>query len=102
MTAFSPRDRGPRRQGDARAVKATPAFNAARCARFGVPALDFDGVHDALLQPFDSQGRSYLEYVADRGLFDELLLDRILEDFHALYGFGDISGVRDNAFHGRG
>lgn len=84
---------------EGRIVKATPAFNAALCERFGVPALDFDGVHDALLQPFDGQGRSYMEYVADRGLFDELPLDRILDDFHALYGIGDMSGVRDNAFH---
>jgi transglutaminase-like putative cysteine protease len=84
---------------EGRVVKATPAFNAALCERFGVPALDFDGVHDALLQPFDGQGRSYMEYVADRGLFDELPLDRILGDFQALYGIGDMSGVRDNAFH---
>lgn len=84
---------------EGRVVKATPAFNAALCERFGVPALDFDGVHDALLQPFDGQGRSYMEYVADRGLFDELPLDRILDDFRTFYGVGDMSAVRDNAFH---
>lgn len=85
---------------EGRVVKATPAFNASLCERFGVPALELDGVHDALLQPFDGQGRAYMEYVADRGLFDELPLDRILDDFRAFYGIGDVSGVRDDAFHG--
>jgi transglutaminase-like putative cysteine protease len=84
---------------EGRVVKATPAFNADLCKRFGVPALEFDGVHDALLQPFDGQGRSYMEYVADRGLFDELPIERILEEFRALYGLGDLSQVRDAAFH---
>lgn len=84
---------------DGRIVKATPAFNAALCKRFGVPALEFDGVHDALLQPFDGQGRAYMEYVSDRGLFDELPIDRILDDFRALYGLHNLSGVRDEAFH---
>jgi transglutaminase-like putative cysteine protease len=83
---------------EGRRVKATPAFNAALCERFGVPALDFDGVHDALLQPYDGEGRAYMEYVADRGLFEELPLQRILDDFRALYGLGDVSGVRDEAF----
>lgn len=84
---------------DGRIVKATPAFNAALCERFGVPALEFDGVHDALLQPYDGQGRAYMEYVADRGLFEELPLSRILDDFRRLYGLRDVSGVRDEAFH---
>ena len=84
-----------------RIVKATPAFNAALCARFGVPALAFDGIHDALLQPFDGQGRAYLEYVTDRGLFDELPLAQILDDFRALYRLGEAAhgDLRDPAFH---
>jgi transglutaminase-like putative cysteine protease len=84
---------------EGRVVKATPAFNAALCERFGVPPLEFDGVHDALLQPFDGQGRAYMEYVADRGLFEELPLDRILADFRAMYRLGDASQVHDDAFH---
>lgn len=34
-------------------VKATPAFNAELCARFGVPPIDFDGHSDALLHAYD-------------------------------------------------
>ena len=88
---------------EGRMVKATPAFNAALCERFGVPALEFDGVHDALLQPYDGQGRAYMEYVADRGLFEELPLAQILDDFRALYKLRDLPEVRDmhdDAFHG--
>ena len=33
-------------------VKATPTFNRSLCERFGVGALEFDGVHDSLLHPF--------------------------------------------------
>ena len=87
---------------EGRIVKATPAFNAALCARFGVPALELDGVHDALLQPFDGQGRAYMTYVSDRGLYDELPLERILDDFRTFYGLEDAPGtrdVRDDAFH---
>jgi transglutaminase-like putative cysteine protease len=82
-----------------RIVKATPAFNAALCERFGVPALEFDGEHDALLQPFDGAGRAYMEYVADRGLFEELPLDRILGDFRDVYGIGEATPTHDDAFH---
>jgi len=70
---------------EGRVVKATPAFNAALCARFGVPPLELDGVHDALLQPFDGQGRRYMEYVAERGVFQDLPLDQILATFASLY-----------------
>ena len=37
--------------------------------------------------------------VADRGLFEELPIDRILEDFRTVYGIGDAAAVRDEAFH---
>ena len=37
--------------------KATPAFNATLCARFGVSRLEFDGSEDALLHPFSGDGR---------------------------------------------
>lgn len=82
---------------DGRPVKATPAFNAALCARFGVPPLDFDGEHDAMLQAFDGQGRRYMEYVGDRGLYVDLPLDEILRTFAALYR--PVTPAHDAAFH---
>ncbi|HTE54705.1 MAG TPA: transglutaminase family protein [Kofleriaceae bacterium] len=85
---------------DGRPLKASPAFNASLCARFGVPALDFDGEHDALLQAFDGEGRRYMEYVRDRGLYLDLPLDEILETFAGLYRSPPPAGTHDEAFHG--
>jgi transglutaminase-like putative cysteine protease len=85
---------------DGRPLKATPAFNAALCARFGVPPLEFDGRRDALLQPFDGQGRQYMEYLRERGLYLDLPLDEILRTFAGLYRARPTSDAHDEAFHG--
>ena len=82
--------------------KLTPAFNASLCARFGVPTLDFDAKApaDALLQPFDSAGNKYMEYLADRGLHLDLPLDEIIATFRKLYpGLRQFAPSHDQAFH---
>jgi transglutaminase-like putative cysteine protease len=85
---------------EGRSVKAAPAFNAALCARFGVPPLELNGVDDAMLQAFDGEGRRYMEYLADRGMYDDLPLDEILASFKALYGGAKAAlAERDEAFH---
>lgn len=66
-------------------VKVTSAFNIELCERFGVLPLDFDGEHDALLHPFTADGRDHMEYVRQRGSFEELPLDEILAEFRAMY-----------------
>ena len=66
-------------------IKASPAFNAELCARFGVPPLEFDGVHDALLHAFSGDGSRYMEYVHDHGAFEDLPLQRILAVYRATY-----------------
>ena len=66
--------------------KATPAFNIELCERFGLLPLDFDGVHDSIYHPFDATGHRHMEYVNQRGAFDDLPLERIVADFHATYG----------------
>jgi transglutaminase-like putative cysteine protease len=80
--------------------KATPAFNAELCARFGVPPLTFDGSADALLHPFTADGSLYMEYIRDRGVYADLPLSMILEAFTALYpGFrAGEAAVDDPAF----
>jgi transglutaminase-like putative cysteine protease len=83
-----------------RPLKATPAFNAGLCARFGVAPLEFDGENDALLQSFDGQGRQYMEYVRDRGLYLDLPLDEIMQTFAGLYRARPPSDTHDDAFHG--
>ncbi len=83
-----------------RTVKASPAFNAALCARFGVPPLELDGEHDALLQAFDGEGRRYMEYVRERGVYLDLPLDEMFRTFAEVYGRSTPpSGEHDEAFH---
>lgn len=76
--------------------KATPAFNIELCQRFGLLPLDFDGVHDSLYHAFDRAGHRHMEYVNQRGSFDDLPLDRIVADFRHLYGnwLGDADGLQ--------
>lgn len=71
---------------DGQWVKATPAFNAELCARFGVPPVEFDGEHDALLHAFAADGSQHMEYVRERGVFDDLPLTEILSELHHTYG----------------
>ncbi len=71
---------------DGRWSKATPAFNTELCARFGVPPVEFDGDHDALLHAFTADGAQHMEYVRDRGVFDDLPLDAILTALQNTYG----------------
>ena len=80
--------------------KATPAFNAELCERFGVPPLTFDGSADALLHPFSADGSAYMEYIRDRGVYTDLPLGTILEAFASAYPeFGnDQATVDDPAF----
>lgn len=66
--------------------KATPAFNRSLCDRFGVLPLDFDGRSDALLHPFDASGRRHMEYVRDRGTFDDLPYEHMLGVLAEVYG----------------
>ena len=82
--------------------KATPAFNAELCARFGVSPLTFDGSTDALLHPFAGNGSAYMEYIRDRGVYADLPLGLILEVFAAAYphfGTGE-AAADDPAFSG--
>ncbi len=66
-------------------VKATPAFNLELCERFGVLPLEFDGESDAVLHPFDRAGQQHMEYVRDRGSWDDLPLDEMVRATHQTY-----------------
>jgi transglutaminase-like putative cysteine protease len=65
--------------------KATPAFNLSLCEKFGLLPLEFDGVHDSLYHPFDRAGQRHMEYVAERGSFDDLPLTQISATFASIY-----------------
>lgn len=75
-------------------VKSTPAFNIELCTRFGLLPLEWDGRADSLYHPFDRAGRQHMEYVNQRGSFDDVPLDRITADFAVTYpGWGQAEGA---------
>lgn len=92
--------------------KLSTAFNIELCEKFGVKVLEFDPEQDTLMHPFDQHGRQHMEYVRQRGSYDDLPLDEIFATFLEIYpGWErDEAGnvrhvdrgepVRDEAFEG--
>ena len=77
--------------------KATPAFNVELCERFGLLPLEFDGRADSIYHPFDKAGNRHMEYVRQRGTFDEMPLAQITADFADTYpGWGAQLTSRDD------
>jgi transglutaminase-like putative cysteine protease len=66
-------------------VKATPAFDRSLCTRFGVRPVEFDGVHDALFHEYDARGERHMEYIRERGTFEDLPFERMVEAFRRAY-----------------
>jgi transglutaminase-like putative cysteine protease len=66
-------------------VKATPAFNITLCEKFGLLALEFDGIEDSLYHPYDREGNRHMEYVGHRGTYSDLPLEEIIETFQKEY-----------------
>ena len=91
---------------DGRWVKLSTAFNIELCERFGVKALEFDPIKGALMHPFDQHGNKHMEYIRQRGSFDDLPLTQILETFAQVYPQRPADGAApddsgwDPAFHG--
>lgn len=82
---------------DGRWVKATPAFNLSMCERFGVHALEFDGTRDSMLHEFDAAGQRHMEYVRERGTFDDVPFETIVAEFRSAY-----PGMFGDGLHGAG
>jgi hypothetical protein len=66
-------------------VKATPTFNTTLCQKLGVPVLDFSGEDDALLQPFDAAGRTFMTYIAQHGTFFDVPAKFLIAEMKRLY-----------------
>lgn len=75
--------------------KASPAFNAGLCERFGVAPLEFDGRSDALMHAFDGAGRRHMEYETDHGTFSDMPFERFwgaLEDHYGVEAIRRMTG----------
>jgi transglutaminase-like putative cysteine protease len=70
---------------DGRWVKATPTFNLSLCEKFGIRPLDFDGRNDALLHPYDREGRRHMEYVRERGAYVDVPAEQIMAAMRGAY-----------------
>ncbi len=70
---------------EGRWVKATPAFDLGLCERFGVVPLEFDGLSDSTLHPFDRAGKLHMEYLVDRGSHADLPLEELTRVTHERY-----------------
>ena len=62
-------------------VKATPAFDLPLCEKNGIFPVEFDGEKDAVFRPFDRNGRRHMEYLNNRGTYDDLPLDMIYQTY---------------------
>lgn len=85
---------------DGQWVKAVSAFNIELCTRFGVTPTEFDGTVDALYQPYDSQNRLHMEYLADHGTYSDLPLTKVIDDMDKHYP-GMISRAQQSSPSGR-
>jgi transglutaminase-like putative cysteine protease len=75
--------------------KATPTFNDTLCHKLGVKPLDFDGHGDALLHPFDGEGRTYMQYVNDHGSYHDVPAKFLMREMARQYAnmqVEDLSG----------
>ncbi len=67
-------------------VKAAATFDKEICDRIQVPAVEFDGVHDAILPGQDLNGQPYIDYLEEYGYFSDLPWEMIMENSSKLYG----------------
>jgi transglutaminase-like putative cysteine protease len=66
-------------------LKVSPTFNLSLCGKLGVPALEFDGAGDALLQSYDNAGREFMEYLVEHGSFFDVPAKYLMAEMALLY-----------------
>lgn len=67
-------------------IKANPAFDIDLCRENEIVPVDFSGDKDAVFHPVDLKRRHHIEYIRDRGSFDDLPLEMILSGLREFYG----------------
>ena len=59
-------------------VMATPAYDLEMCRENRFLPVDFDGVNDARLHRYTEDGKLHIEYIRERGHYDDLPWEEIL------------------------
>jgi hypothetical protein len=72
---------------DGKWVKATPAFNKELCEKANIFPLEFNGHEDSIYHEFDRDGHKHMEYMHNRGEFNDVPLQQMIETFNQLYRF---------------
>jgi transglutaminase-like putative cysteine protease len=67
-------------------IKATPAFNARLCKIHAVSPLEFNGREDSVFQPFNLDNQLFMEYVAERGAYSDVPVNKIVAAWEQEYG----------------
>ena len=65
-------------------IKLTPALNIELCEKFEIIPVEFTG-QDALFNKMDKSGNLHIEYIKDRGIFDDLPYELIISAFKKVY-----------------
>ena len=60
-------------------IKITPTFDLEMCQKNGIVPVEFDGENDAKFHSHTLDGKLHIEYVLDRGTYDDVPLDEIRE-----------------------
>jgi len=66
-------------------VKATPVFDKYTSEKAGYPLVEFDGENNALLAPNDEDGKVFVEYINDRGVFPDFPYEEVEKEFNEKY-----------------
>lgn len=75
--------------------KSTPAFNLSLCEKINILPLEYDGISDSVFHPFDKAGNRHMEYVLDRGIYDDMPYEAFATAMQQTYGksFAETAGT---------
>jgi len=79
-------------------VKSTPSFNLLLCEKFQLKPLEFDGFTDSIFHEYDQVGNKHMQYIYERGSFDDVPMDEIIKTFREQYGPGFFDGIKGDLF----
>lgn len=60
-------------------IKATPSFDLETCRKNRIVPVEFDGENDAKLHAYNQDGQLHIEYLQDRGFYEDVPIDAIRE-----------------------
>lgn len=67
-------------------LKLTPVFDHETSLKGGfIPELEFYGENDALFEKYDKDGKPFVEYIADWGIYSDVPIEKIDEIFRKNY-----------------